>query len=139
MEQNMKKINLVLAGMLLAGAAYADPLTGVDKFVCAAAQAQICVEGDTCYSASPWDLGVPEFVVIDLKKNTISTTKSSGDERSTAFSKATKDEGKIFLQGIEGGRAFSLVIDEATGLMSAAVARDGFVVSIFGACTDSDI
>ena len=135
----MKKMTMVLAGLLLAGTAYADPLTGVDKFVCAAAQVQICVEGDTCYSASPWELDVPEFVVIDLKKNTISTTKSSGDNRSTAFNKATRDEGKIYLQGVEGGRAFSFVIDEATGFISVAVARDGFVVSIFGSCTDADM
>ena len=135
----MKKMTMVLAGLLLAGTAYADPLTGVDKFVCAASQVQICVEADTCYSASPWELDVPEFVVIDLKKNTISTTKSSGDNRSTAFNKATRDEGKIYLQGVEGGRAFSFVIDEATGFISVAVARDGFVVSIFGSCTDADM
>jgi len=135
----MKKATVVLAGLLLAGTAYADPLTGVNRFVCAASQVQICLERDTCYAASPWELDVPEFVVIDLDKNTISTTESSGDERSTEFSKATKDEGAIFLQGIEGGRAFSFVIDEATGYMSAAVARDGIVVSVFGACTDADM
>jgi len=135
----MNKVTMVLAGLLLAGTAYADPLTGVNKIICAAAQTQICVEGDTCYSASPWDLGVPEFVVIDLKKNTISTTESSGVDRSTTFNKEVTSEGKIFLQAIEGGRAFSLVIDEATGYMSGAIARDGFVVSVFGACTDSDI
>ena len=111
----------------------------MDRFVCAAAQVQICIEADTCYSASPWELDVPEFVVIDLDKNTISTTESSGDERSTKFSKAAKDEGTIFLQGIEGGRAFSFVIDEATGYMSVAVARDGIVVSVFGSCTDADM
>ena len=135
----MKKVTMVLAGLLMAGAANADPLTGVDRFVCAASQIQICVEGDTCYSASPWELDVPEFVVIDLKKNTVSTTKSSGDNRSTAFNKASREEGKIYLQGVEGGRAFSFVIDEATGFISVAVARDGFVVSIFGACTDADM
>jgi len=132
-------LTMVLAGLLLAGMAYADPLTGVDKFVCAASQVQICLEGDTCYSASAWELDIPEFVVIDLKKNTISTTKSSGDERSTTFKNAVKNDGKIFLQGHQAGRAFSFLIDEATGLMSVAVARDGMVVSVFGACTDSDI
>ena len=135
----MKKMTLVLAGMLLAGAAYADPLTGVDRFVCAASQVRICIEADTCYSASPSELDVPEFVVIDIDKDTISTTESSGENRSTAFNMAIRDEGKIYLQGVEGGRAFSFVIDEATGYMSVAVARDGAVVSVFGSCTDADI
>ena len=135
----MKRITIVLAGLLLAGTAYADPLTGVNKFVCAASQVQICLEGDTCYSASPWELDVPEFVVIDLKKKSISTTKSSGDDRSTTFNNSVRSDGNIFLQGLEAGRAFSFVIDEATGYMSVAVARDGMVVSVFGACTDADI
>lgn len=135
----MKRITMVLAGLLLAGTAYADPLTGVNKFVCAASQVQICLEGDTCYSALPWELGVPEFVVIDLKKKSISTTKSSGDDRSTIFNNLVRSDGNIILQGLEGGRAFSFIIDEPTGLMSVAVARDGMVVSVFGACTDADL
>ena len=135
----MKRIAMVLAGLILAGTAYADPLTGVNRFVCAASQVQICLEGDTCYSASPWELDVPEFVVIDLKKKSISTTKSSGDDRSTTFNNSVRSDGNIFLQGLEAGRAFSFVIDEATGYMSVAVARDGMVVSVFGACTDADI
>ena len=135
----MKRIAMVLAGLVLAGTAYADPLTGVNRFVCAASQVQICLEGDTCYSASPWELDVPEFVVIDLKKKLISTTKSSGDDRSTTFNNSVRSDGNIFLQGLEAGRAFSFVIDEATGYMSVAVARDGMVVSVFGACTDADI
>ena len=135
----MKRIAMVLAGLVLAGTAYADPLTGMNRFVCAASQVQICLEGDTCYSASPWELDVPEFVVIDLKKKSISTTKSSGDDRSTTFNNSVRSDGNIFLQGLEAGRAFSFVIDEATGYMSVAVARDGMVVSVFGACTDADI
>ncbi len=135
----MKRITIVLAGLLLAGTAYADPLTDVNKFVCATSQVQICLEGDTCYSTSAWEIGVPDFVVIDLKKSLISTTKSSGEDRSTKFNTVVKDEGTIVLQGMEGGRAFSLVIDEATGFLTAAVARDGFVVSVFGVCTDTDL
>ena len=135
----MKRIAMVLAGLILAGTAYADPLAGVNRLVCAASQVQICLEGDTCYSALPWELGVPEFVVIDLKKKSISTTKSSGDDRATTFNNSVKSDGNIILQGLEDGRAFSFVIDEATGYMSVAVARDGMVVSVFGACTDADI
>jgi len=135
----MKRTTIVLAGLFLAGAAHADPLTGVNRFVCSAVQSQICLEGDTCYSASPWELGVPDFVVIDLKKNMISTTKSSGDERSTKFNRVSNDDGTIVLQGIQNGRAFSLVIDDATGLMSSAIVRDGIVVNVFGACTDTDL
>lgn len=134
----MKKQIMVVTGMLTAGVVGAENLQGVDRMVCAAADVQICIEYDTCYSAAPMDLGVPEFVVIDTDKKTISTTKSSGLNRSTEFASVAKEDGVIYLQGVEGGRAFSFVIDEETGRMTVAVSRDGLAVSVFGACTSTD-
>jgi hypothetical protein len=134
----MKKQIMVVTGILAAGVVGAENLQGVDRMVCAAADVQICVEYDTCYSAAPMDLGVPEFVVIDTDKGTVSTTKSSGLNRSTEFASVATEDGVIYLQGVEGGRAFSFVIDEETGRMTVAVSRDGITVSVFGACTSTD-
>jgi hypothetical protein len=125
--------------MLAGGLVHADNLVGVDEMICAAAQVKICIENDTCYSATPAELGVPNFVVIDIKKKLISTTKASNQNRSTKFTSVEKLDGLIYLQGVEGGRAFSFVIDEATGHMTVAVSRDGLSVSVFGACTDTDL
>ena len=135
----MKKIFLGCAGVLALGVAAADSLEGVDRMVCSSGIAQICLENGECYSATPWELSMPDFVVIDTRRNTISTTKGSGEKRSTEFSKAERVDGLIYLQGIEGGRAFSFVIDELTGRMTVAVSRDGMSVTVFGACTDSDV
>ncbi len=135
----MKKLAIATAGLLAGGLAQADNLSGVDEMICAASQVQICIENDTCYSATPAELGVPDFVVIDTKKKTISTTKSSDENRSTSFTSVSKSDGLLYLQGVEGERAFSFVIDEATGRMTVAVSRDGVAVSVFGACTDTDI
>ena len=82
---------------------------------------------------------MPDFVVIDISRKTVSTTKASNQNRSTKFSSVTKDDGLIYLQGMEGGRAFSFVIHEATGRMTVAVSRDGLAVSVFGACTDTNL
>ena len=135
----MKKIVTGFVAMLSAGGALADNLDGVDKMICAAAQVQICIESDACYAASAEELGIPNFVIIDTKKKTISTTKASEENRSTAFSTVSRNDGVIYLQGIEGGRAFSFVIEEAGGYMTVSVARDGVAVNVFGACTDSDL
>jgi len=105
---------------------------------CGASQVQICIERDTCYDASPEDLDVPAFVIIDTDEKTISTTKASNLNRSTKFNLVSKEDGLIYLQGIEGGRAFSFVIDELTGHMTVAVSRDGIAVSVFGSCTTTD-
>ena len=135
----MKKNIMIVAALAATGLAYAENLEGVDRMVCASAQVQICIEYDTCYTAAPMDLDIPEFVVIDTDDKTISTTKASGENRSTTFNSVEKEEGTIYLQGVEGGRAFSFVIDEATGRMTVAVSRDGMSVSVFGACTDADL
>jgi len=135
----MKKLAIAIAGVLAGGVVLADNLEGVEEMICAPAQVQVCIENDTCYLASPDDLDMPDFVVIDIDKKTISTTRASNENRSTPFSSVSKSDGLIYLQGVEGGRAFSFVIDEATGRMTVAVSRDGLSVSVFGACTDTDI
>ncbi len=135
----MKKVMIALAGVTIGALAQADQLTGIDRFICAAAQVQMCIENDSCYTASAWELNVPDFVVIDLDKKVVSTTKASGLNRSTTFTSVSKSNGTLFLQGVEAGRAFSFVIDEATGRMTVAVARDGITVNVFGACTATNI
>lgn len=134
----MKKRAIVIGGVLAAGLVQADNLDGVDEMICAAAQVQICIENDTCYAATPAQLDVPDFVIIDTTKKTISTTKASNQDRSTAFTNVERSEGLIYLQGIESGRAFSFVIDEESGRMTVAISRDGLAVNVFGACTDTD-
>ena len=131
----MKKLLFAGLGLAVSGVAAAENVTDVTRMICASGQAQICLETGECFAATPWELSVPDFVIIDTKKGTISTTKASGLNRSTEFTKSERKEGLIHLQGVEGGRAFSFVIHEQTGRMTAAIARDGLSVTVFGACT----
>ena len=135
----MKTLLFACLGLAVFGVAAAENVTDVTRMICASGQAQICLETGDCYAATPWELSVPGFVVIDTKKGTISTTKASGLNRSTEFTKSERKEGLIHLQGVEGGRAFSFVIHEQTGRMTAAIARDGLSVTVFGACTEAKL
>ena len=135
----MKKLLIAGLGLAVFAPVAAEDVTGVTRMICAAGQAQICLETGECYAAMPFELGVPDFVIIDTKKGTISTTKASGLNRSTEFAKSDRKEGLIHLQGVEGGRAFSFVIHEQTGRMTAAIARDGLSVTVFGACTAANM
>ena len=134
----MKRINLALLGVAFANAVAADNLAGVDTMICSTAQANLCLETGQCFATTPWELALPDFVVVDLKRKTIATTKSSSELRSTEATMVKSEDGLIYLQGIERSRAFSFVIDEATGRMTAAVSRDGLSVAVFGACTSTD-
>jgi len=135
----MNRWGIAAAGLVLSGVALADDIGESNEIVCAPAELHICIENDRCYVSSPADLDVPEFVVIDIDRQTISTTKASDDPRTTSFANVRRENGLIYLQGVENERAFSFVIDELTGRMSVALSSDGIAVSAFGACTDVDL
>jgi len=135
----MKRSVVASVGLLASGAVLADNLEGADRLLCAPEEIKICVEEADCYPAHGSELGVPDFIIVDLKNKKLQTTKASDQTRSTAFSTVNRNAGKIYLQGIENGRAFSFVIDEATGRMTVAVSRDGVAVSAFGACTNAKV
>ena len=135
----MKRLINGLILLLICGTVYADDISNLDRFLCASSEITVCIEGEECVSVLPWEIGVPQFVVVDIKKKQISTTKASGENRSTPIQTIKREGSVIFLQGVEQGRAFSYVIDKATGLVTVSVSRDGVTVSVFGACTDADI
>jgi hypothetical protein len=134
----MRSFLTVTAGILLLGSAMvparADDLTGSNRFLCASIQATRCTEAD-CVVAAPRTWNIPQFIEVDLRAKTLSTTKASGAARVTPIKHLERENGLIVLQGTEAGRAFSFVITEETGLVSAAVAREGMTVGVFGSCT----
>ena len=128
----------VLVALLLlanAPATRADELTNQELLLCTSVTAMHCHDDGDCIVDVPWNLNIPQFVQVNLKDKTLSTTKASGENRSTPIRSLIRDGGVIYLQGVEGGRAFSFVINEESGLMAVGVAADGRVVSVFGACT----
>ena len=135
----MNKNVLVCLGVLAASTGLAEDLADVDEFLCSVSQVSLCAETGECFDVQPWEIDLPRFVVIDTKRKTIATTRASDQQRSTKIANYHRDGERIYLQGMEGGRAFSFVIDELTGLLTVAVARDGLSVSVFGACTDADV
>ena len=124
-----------VAAALAAPAALADDLTGATRLLCTAVQATRCVETGDCAIDLPWNLNVPQFIEVDLTTKRLGTTPASGENRSTIADTVRREKGMIVLQGFENKRAFSIVIDEPSGMMSAAVAADGQAVAVFGACT----
>ncbi len=134
----MKKIcGFVLTVLLALGGqvVWADDLSDSNRFLCASVQATICFEDGECLVDLPANLNVPAFVEVDLEAQQLSTTKASGQNRVTPIKHVNREDGDIFLQGFEMGRAFSWVINEQTGQVTVAVAFEGVAVAVFGACT----
>ena len=135
------KIKLIPAafGLVLILAAVpfvaADNLAGENMVLCSAVQVTVCGIDGECDSGLPWEWDVPQFVVIDLNKKTISTTEASGENRSSPLHHVQRDNGVIIVQGVENSRAFSAVLNEEFGDGAFSVALDGVTVSAFAACT----
>ena len=125
--------------LLSCSAAQADDVTGRDRILCATSKIMLCVEDGICFEISILDSDAPQFLIIDTKKKTMSTTEASGEKRESRVANLIRDDGRIFLQGVENNRAYSILIEEDSGRFSAAIARDGITNSVFGACTDADV
>ena len=125
----------ICLGLLAASSLIADDLAGVEKLLCASSYVNVCTIGGDCDAGTPENWNMPVFVEIDLDNELLSTTAASGESRTTAIDRLTRMDGQIFLQGIQGGVAFSIVIAELTGDLSLAMATDGETATGFGACT----
>jgi hypothetical protein len=126
---------MALALPILSVPAQADDLSGATKLLCSSSWATVCTADEICESGPPWGWNIPQFVEVDLEGKTLSTTEASGENRTTPVEVIRREDGVIFIQGIELGRAFSVVVSEDTGRQSAVIAGQDLTISIFGACT----
>jgi len=134
----MKKIcGFALTVILAFGgqALWADDITESNKFLCAPVQATVCFDDGECVVDLPWNVNIPDFVEVDLEAKRISTTEASGLNRMTPIEHLSRRDGIIVFHGFEMGRAFSWVITEETGQVTAAIAAEGVSVAVFGTCT----
>lgn len=129
------KIPVFLLAMMSASPAIADSVKDAGRLLCVPGNVSHCVLGQGCDMELPETENVPEFIEIDLKKKTLSSTKASGQDRTTPILSQARSAGYIYLQGVENGRTFSMVISESTGDLTFVVATDGETASMFGGCT----
>ncbi len=121
--------------LLASTAALTDSLSGKDRLLCSAVEATVCTADGICESGPPWDWQIPQFLIVDLDRKELSSTEASGENRMTPILSLFRDEGHIVLQGVQAGRAFSMVLREDNGHAAIAIATDGVTISVFGACT----
>jgi len=118
------------------GVALADDFDGSEKLRCVPTDATECSGAGECKRVTVEEVNIPRWIYIDFKKKKLSGTDSDGEDETTAIENVRVNEGETILQGAEGGRAWSMVIDQITGDMTVAIAGDetGFV--LFGVCQE---
>jgi hypothetical protein len=116
----------------------ADDVSGSNRILCTIVDTTICYEAGECVTTLPWNLNVPQFIIVDLTSKQLRTTEASGESRATPIKNMERTAEAIIVQGVERERAFSFAINGKSGMASIAVARDGLTVSAFGVCTPQD-
>jgi hypothetical protein len=129
------KIAALVLALMLASSVAGDVLKDADRMLCVPGPVFHCVSDGGCKSELPEDENIPEFIEVDLKRKTLAVTRASGENRSTPIQSQARAEGYVYLQGVENGRTFSMVISENTGDLTFVVATDGETASMFGECT----
>lgn len=134
----LRRGSLTSAFAIAATAALADDVTGKDSLVCTAWQAISCSTATSCETTEAWELNLPDFVKVDLEAQTIGTFEGAAEDRATEIASVLRQDGKVFLNGIQEDRGFTWVINEETGEGTLAIATDTTVISVFTACAATD-
>ncbi len=125
----------VLTTTLISADVLPDNIAGADRFLCSALQATVCLADGDCAIVAPADLNIPQFIEVDAKAKSLATTAASGENRKTTAASVNRTDERLVMQGYENGRAFSLLVREATGQASFASVADDRSVIVFAACT----
>jgi hypothetical protein len=133
------RIAVTLTAVGACTAVSADDVTGSDSLLCYAMSAARCELDGTCALKAPWQLNLPDFLKLDLKAKQAVTTEASGQQLATPISSVQRaDNGTLVLQGMQGDRAFSWLITEATGEGTLTVSSIAAGLTVFTVCTPID-
>lgn len=134
----MRKSIITSLGIFLclgvAQTASAGDFDGSKTLLCSPGDARECSAEGSCNHVSVNSINIPRFITVDFKGKKLSGVDADAEQENTAIQNVKMGDGKTIVQGIEHQRAWSIVIDQASGNMSAMISDNhaGFVV--FGAC-----
>ena len=122
--------------------AVAGNFDGSKELLCAVMDIMECIPGGKCQEVTAEEVGIPNFLRIDINEKKLSATFGDGSKKNSAIKNIEKIDGKVILQGaedgIEGirdGLGWSLAIDEENGKMVLTASGDAVAFVMFGACT----
>lgn len=130
----MKRLLPILLVLCSATPAMTEEPATEEPLLCTLAQIRICTPDAECRVRTADELGVPRFIIVDTKQQKFLAVD---ENRESKIGKVEKEEGLIFLQGMENKRAWSAVISENSDLTLSA-SSDGTAFAVFGQCVSLD-
>jgi hypothetical protein len=107
---------------------------GSAPMLCAVTAVSECTADGNCQRSAPQaGNNFPTFMRVDLKGKVLRADDGSGRKTDIRASSIVDDQ--LMLQGIENGKAWTMVIKSDTGRWGGAVVEDDGSFALFGACT----
>ncbi len=120
------------AGALLSADASAEGLDASQPLTCDLTEATQCDGSAKCGPVAFEQIDLPPVIQVDFAEKRINS--EDGQRRSPIASVETRDA-VLLLQGHQDGRGWTLVIERATGALSAALADAEGGLMVTGACS----
>jgi hypothetical protein len=131
-------LGLVAAALIgVSAAAAAPPYDGSTPLQCGITAVMACSGPESCVRGTAATVVLPPVLVIDVDRRLVSGDRGGRTIRITAVGRGG---GRLMLHGEEieiGGRAWNVVIKEATGEMTGAVLSEPGGYLMFGSCAGS--
>ena len=115
-------------------AAAAGKYDGSAPMLCAVTAVSECTADGKCERSAPQaGNNLPTFMRVDVKGKVLRADDGTGRKTDIKASSVVDDQ--LMLQGIENGKAWSMVIKSDTGRWGGSVVEDDGSFALFGACT----
>jgi hypothetical protein len=123
----------VLVGLvlLLPIRASGEDIDGKKALVCDLVDASLCDGAATCASTQFAAVDMPSVYVVDFAAQRLA---SEDGQRTSPIASQELLETALVLQGVQNGRGWTMVIERATGHLSATIADVEGALVIAGAC-----
>ena len=128
-------LGFTLAGLVLVSAASAaGKYDGSKPMLCAVSAVSECMANGACERSAPQSgNNLPHFLRVDVKGRMLTDNEGSG--RKTEIKTSAVVDGQLMLQGVENGKAWSMVISSEGGRWGGSVVEDDGLIAVFGNCT----
>ncbi len=125
---------LILAMLIFPFFAAAQDFDGSKPLICSVMEVVECAPGIECDKGLPENFEFPEFIKINFTEKMLVGKANNQRITTSPIEKVETMEGNLILHGSQNGRAWNIVISQATGKMTGTIAADGFSFTVFGAC-----
>jgi hypothetical protein len=123
---------MAMFSLWLAASAIAEGVDGSSPLVCDLAEVAQCDGVAECEDVTVSQIDLPPVVLVDFEAKQLA---SEDGERTSPIVSVEKLDEVLLLQGHQNGRGWTLVIDRASGHLTATMADAEGAFVLAGACT----